>query len=99
MEDSETERLLRENLALSKQNNYLLRKIRRGALWQTVFSLVYWALLIGIPVYLYYTYLVPSLQGISATYQSLGEKAGSLGQVPQQFKDLLQKFAPPSKTE
>lgn len=69
--DDEAKALLRRNLELTRENNKLLKKIRRNGVIANVMRLVWWAIIIGVPVFLYYYVLQPYLDQLSATYQGL----------------------------
>lgn len=53
--------LLEENQRLLTENNEMLHKLRRGAIWATVFRVVWFAFIIGFPIALYYMILEPNL--------------------------------------
>ena len=70
-EHDEIKSLLRRNLELARENNRLLKKIRRNSIIANVMRLVWWAVIIGIPVFLYYTVLQPYLAELSVAYQGV----------------------------
>lgn len=76
--NDDLEVLLRRNLELSKENNRLLRSMRRAALWGTFFRIAWIAVLIGVPVFLYYYFLQPYYEGLSAGYQQFQEQSGGI---------------------
>ena len=80
----EIKRLLESNAALLKENNELLRKLRRQALWGAVFKTLWVIILLGLPLYLYYA-LQPQIDSLRSIYQ---ETAGMSGQV-QDLQNLL----------
>lgn len=51
--------LLEENLALSKDNNRMLRAIRRDQWLSFIGKLIFWAIVLALPFYLYQQYLQP----------------------------------------
>ena len=69
MNDEEIKTLLRRNLELTRENNRLLKKIRRNGLVANIMRIVWWAVIIGVPVFLYYYVLQPYLVELSTTYQ------------------------------
>ncbi len=72
----------RKILELTEDNNRLLRKMRRGAIWGGIFKLIWLAILIGVPVYLYVTFLQPILGDVIntiETVQDTGEQIQGLG--------------------
>lgn len=68
--DSETRRLLEENLAVAKNNNDLLRSLRHHQWLSTVFSAVFWIAVIVAPLYFYQQYLAPILKSFG--YETSG---------------------------
>lgn len=74
--------MLRKSLELAEENNRLLRKMRRGAIWGGIFKIIWLAILIGVPVYVYITYLQPILGDVLdtiETVQDAGNKVQGLG--------------------
>lgn len=65
--DPEMKKLLEENLALAKENNEMLRKVRRLQKRGQLFTLFYWLMIIGIPLGLYY-FLRPFLDQVINLY-------------------------------
>lgn len=59
IKDNEVKSLLKKNLELAKENNRLLRKMRRGAIIGNILRLIWWVVLFGGPVILYYYYVQP----------------------------------------
>lgn len=68
MEDDVAE-LVRQNIKLTKENNRLLHSMRRAAWWSTFFRILWMAILIGVPIALYYYFLQPYYKGLSEGYQ------------------------------
>jgi hypothetical protein len=63
-----------ELLELTRKNNAILHKMRRAQMWSDIFRLIYWSVIIGTTVGLWY-YFQPMINNYITTYQSL------LGQV------------------
>lgn len=59
--------LLAENLALAKENNRLLREIRRNALISVCVQALIWLLALGIPLFIIGSYLGPILEAFSGS--------------------------------
>ncbi len=57
--DPELKRLLEQNLALGKENNSMLRSMRRNARFGFAFKIILWAVLLLAPLYFYQEYLAP----------------------------------------
>ncbi len=91
--EEETKRLLKENLELSRENNKILRKIRRSAIVGNIMRLFYWAFIIGVPVFLYFQFLEPYLAQLLDVYSGLQSGAENVQEVGEQlpiFSKLLQ---------
>ncbi len=82
MAEQDTQDLLRKNLELAKENNKMLKKMRRNALLGGVLKLVWIAIMIGAPIYIYINFLSPVLDqvlGAAETVQEVGNKVGGAG--------------------
>lgn len=84
--DPETKRLLQENLALSKETNELLKKMVSAQRWGRVFHLLYWVLIIGGSVGVYY-WLQPFLGPILGNYDSIMNGLDKVQQTSQSIQD------------
>lgn len=60
--DEELKRLLEENLEVTRENNELLKKIRRDATISLVVKVIVYAIIFGVPLFLISTYLGPILE-------------------------------------
>ncbi|NQV93447.1 hypothetical protein HQ403_03040 [Candidatus Kaiserbacteria bacterium] len=82
--------LLKKNFELTKENNKLLRKMRRNALLGGFFKLIWIAVIIGVPVYVYFNFLAPVLDQVldaAQTVQDVGGKVEVLqGELQNQLK-------------
>jgi hypothetical protein len=58
---AEIKALLVENQRLLAENNALLHKMRRSALVGTVLRIVWFAVILGMPIALYYLFLEPNI--------------------------------------
>ena len=81
MEDDEVKTLLKKTLTLAKENNRILRKMRRAAIIGNILRIIWWAVIIGLPVVLYYYFLQPYIAQFASTYAEIG---GGL----EEFKNL-----------
>lgn len=79
------EREMKELLELTRDNNKLLHKMRRHAIYGNIMRLFYWAIILGGPVVIYFYYLQPYLQQVLETYsgvqgsvENVGNKAGQI---------------------
>ena len=79
--DEEFKVLLRKNLELSKENNRLLKKLRRNAIIGNVLRLIWWAIIIGLPVYLYFSILQPYLEELATVYKNVQTGVGDITSI------------------
>ena len=85
---------LEEILRLTKENNKILHKMRRNAFWGTIFKVLMWAAFIGVPLWLYYTYLLPVMDQVMETYSQVqGVGADASAQIGE-LQGLLDKLNP-----
>ena len=95
MEDNEQNRLLRQTLEMEKENNRLLRKLRRDATVGRIMTLIFWGITLGVPVVLYYFFVAPYVKALQATYQGLEQNARQVqtleANLPPWAKEWLQK--------
>ena len=75
MPDTEETLLLRETLEVEKENNRLLRKMRRDAVVGRIFTIAFWAITLGVPVILYYFFIAPYIHSFQASYQQVQDSA------------------------
>ena len=93
--DEELRTLMRRNLELSRENNKLLKKVRRNLLTANIMRLVWWAIIIGLPVILYYYVLQPYITEIGQLYQGISDGvSGAQEDVTELpfFGELVKKF-------
>lgn len=95
--------LLEETYKLARDNNKMLRRMRRAAWLGVVAKIVFWSLMIGVPAWLYYQYAQPivgqlletmsQVQGASTQLQQMGGGLQQLQGLDQgatgQLLDLL----------
>ena len=74
----ETRNLLEENLRLTKENNRLLRKLKRAQTLGTVFRIIWIAVIVGLPVALYVYLIQPYYEGVQTRFESLQQKIDSI---------------------
>ncbi len=84
--EPEIKHLLEENLALAKENNKMLKRLRGGQKWSSLGRLVHWILIIVATVWAYY-YFSSYIEWFNKLKESLPE----IGDM-QNFKD---QFSPP----
>ncbi len=80
------EQLLKEVHRLTLENNKMLRSMRRRAFWGGIIKfIIYVALFIALPLWLYVTYLAPILEQMLSTYEQI---QGTRAAAEAQFGDL-----------
>ncbi len=95
--DPELLSLIKQNLAVSRETLDIMKKMQRAQWWANFFRLIYWFLIIGISVGLYY-YLKEPLQQVFGVYASFLDRFETLQagaeSIPDvsSFKALLEKF-------
>jgi len=70
--DSELKKQLEEIHALARDNNRMLRAIRRDAWYSLAGKIIFWAIFLLGPVYLYYAYVAPVIERVAPTTTSIG---------------------------
>ena len=68
--DSDEKEMLEETLELSQDNNKMLHTIRRELFWSKVMNIIYWIIIIGVSVGVFY-YIQPYLDNLLDTYESV----------------------------
>ena len=90
------EQAQQEMYRLVKENNRMLHKMRRNAIWGGVFKLVFWAAILLAPIWFYMTYLDATVQRMLHTIEQIqgtGAKAqAQMSGFETMWKDLQAKF-------
>lgn len=84
----EDKKLLEETARLARENNDMLKKIRRGQKWARGWRIAYWVIIIGVAVGAFY-FLQPYVEALRESYV----KAQS---TLQNFKGIFQENVSPS---
>jgi hypothetical protein len=66
----EENEILKNTYELSKENNKILRGIRRSNRWSLIFRVLYWTLIIGVSVGAFY-FIQPYINTITGAYSNL----------------------------
>jgi len=72
--------LLEKTYEMAKENNHILKGIRRTNRWSTFFRIFYWIVIIGISVGAFY-YIQPYINPILKAYSSLQSNISNIGSV------------------
>lgn len=84
---------LTELLRLTQENNRLLHKMRRNALWGGIIKFVLYAVVLVIaPLWLYATYLAPIVEQTLDTYQQIQGTGASAQAQFSSLQDALRQF-------
>jgi len=76
---------LRETAELVKENNKILRSIRRSNRFSAFFKIIYWAIIIGSAIGAYYyvkPFIDPIISGINSIQQNVQSVKDSTGKLP-----------------
>ncbi len=98
-DQTELKTLLEENLVVAKDNNRLLREMRRNAILGLIAKVVIWLIILGVPLFFLSTYLGPLMEAFSE--QSAGGQAiptglfgvpseAQLNQIIEQYQEAYQ---------
>lgn len=88
-----TEPTLGEVYKLAKENNRILKAMRRDAFVGGILKFVFWvALFVVLPYIIYSIYLAPYLTSLQAAYQDINTKADTLNSAAQDFEKLKAQF-------
>lgn len=87
-------KLLQENLAVAKDNNRLLREMRRNAILGFIAKIVIWLVILGVPLFFLSTYLGPILESMSGQAVDSGQFSPRLFGIPSedQINQLIEKY-------
>lgn len=87
---------LREIYRLEKENNQMLRSMKRHALWGTVFKVLLFIFALGVPLWLYFSYVAPVVKQFDATLSAAtGQKVqieGKLAELAKMWDEFRAKF-------
>ena len=86
--DPDIKELLEKNLALSQDNNRMLRSLRRANRLAFIWRIVYIAFFVGGAIFVY-SYVKPYLEQARGTYESLIETQTEISEGFGSFKDFL----------
>jgi hypothetical protein len=87
-DDIEIRYILEQNTALLKENNLLLKKMYRNAVWGFWFRIVWYLMLVGLPFALYFYILEPYFTALGSSYQTF---SAGMQEIPgwKQFMNTL----------
>lgn len=91
---AELKKLLEENLAVAKDNNRLLREMRRNAILGLVARIVLWLVILGVPLFFLSAYLGPLMDAVTGESSSGTGIPGGLFGIPseEQINNLIEQY-------
>lgn len=92
--NAELKKLLEENIAVAKDNNRLLKLIRRDATIGLVVKVLLWLIVLGVPILFLSAYLGPIMEQLSAPPGSPSAAGVNMFGIPspEQVEELLQEY-------
>lgn len=91
---SELKKLLEEDIAIGKDNNRLLREMRRNAILGLIAKVVIWLVLLGVPLFFLSAYLGPLMDTLTGQSTNGAVIPGGLFGVPseEQINKLIEQY-------
>jgi hypothetical protein len=86
------ETLLEQTYAIVKENNRLLKGMRRSARIGIFFKILFWAAILGVPVWIYFTIAQPIIQQSLDALNQVQTVTGQVQNLPQVSTDQLQRL-------
>lgn len=83
--DPESKAQLEEALSLAKENNIMLKTLKRSLLWSRAWHVLYWVIIIGSTVGAYY-YIQPYLEKLIGVYSGAQQNLDSVNSILNSFK-------------
>jgi hypothetical protein len=84
----EDRQLLRETAELAKENNKILKGIRRSNRLALLWRIIYWSMIIGL-AYGSFIYMEPYIKQLRVTWNSIQEDVGSLKNTASKLPSFL----------
>lgn len=93
-DNAELKKLLEENLAVAKDNNRLLRELRRNAILGLIAKVVLWLVILGVPLFFLSAYLGPLMDAVTGQSANDTGIPGGLFGVPseEQINKLIEQY-------
>lgn len=91
----EIKRLLVENQRLLLENNQMLHKMHKTALVSSILRFVWFLIVLGVPIYIYFAYVAPNWDNLKAKVQSFEE----LMQDSSRFEEFIDTFKSGNQSE
>ena len=78
--DPEDKQILKKTLELSRENNKMLHSIKKQMFYSRIFRIIYWAILLGAAIGLYY-YIDPYINQIIDIYGGVKGGVQNIGDI------------------
>jgi uncharacterized membrane protein len=85
--DFDGKEMLEKILALTEENNKILRKMRRAVLWGRIVSFLYWAVIIGLSIGAY-VYVQPYLESMLKVFGTGKEAIANIENLSKNLNNL-----------
>lgn len=89
--DPESKRLLEETLALTKENNNILHKVRSVQKWATFWLYLKIFIIVGVALGVFY-YIEPYVNKVTDLYSSISGTTQKINDNNNSFQDFLKKI-------
>ena len=90
MLEREREEYLEEIYELVKENNKLLRAQKRARIFSGLMRVLWFAIVIGVPIWLYYTYLQPVVGNLQDSLLKLENLSNANPALGKQVEPIIQ---------
>lgn len=87
----EERKMLSEALSLAKDNNQLLKKIRRNGMWGNIWRIAYWVIILGLSFGAYY-FIQPYVDQFGDIYSGFKGDVNTVQKTTNNLVDLLKKI-------
>lgn len=87
----EIKKLLVENQRLLLENNQMLHKMRKNAIIGTILRMAWFLLVLGVPVYLYFSYIKPNMDNLLDQYGALQEMTKGSSALTDWYQSMTEK--------
>ncbi len=86
-EHAEMKQVLKRNTELLEENNRLLHKLHRNAVWGFWLRVLFYGIFLGLPFLLYFYFIAPYLASMESSYGGALERLESLSNL-----EVLERF-------
>ncbi len=83
--DMDLEDLVKENIKLTRENNKMLKRMRRSRILGTIFRILFFLLVSGALWFVYTNYVEEYYLDIKTMYQGIEEDVEKLKNIPDRF--------------